>query len=88
MAELAACPDVLHLQRTTAFGYYDANFVVAVQRRTDHLGADARRGVVPAADLAHPAQQVVLATGAHERPLVFADNDRPGIMLARRPAPT
>jgi len=24
----------------------------------------------------------VLATGSHERPLVFADNDRPGIMLA------
>ena len=28
------------------------------------------------------ASQVVLATGAHERPLVFANNDRPGIMLA------
>ena len=28
------------------------------------------------------AGQVVLATGAHERPIVFADNDRPGIMLA------
>ena len=28
------------------------------------------------------ASEVVLATGAHERPLVFADNDRPGIMLA------
>ena len=28
------------------------------------------------------AGHVVLATGAHERPLVFPDNDRPGIMLA------
>ena len=28
------------------------------------------------------ARQVVLATGAHERPLVFDNNDRPGIMLA------
>ena len=28
------------------------------------------------------AKQVVLATGALERPLVFANNDRPGIMLA------
>ena len=28
------------------------------------------------------AKHVVLATGAHERPLVFPDNDRPGIMLA------
>ena len=28
------------------------------------------------------AKRVILATGAHERPLVFPDNDRPGIMLA------
>src|SRR5699024_11125175 len=28
------------------------------------------------------AQQVVLATGSHERPIVFKNNDRPGIMLA------
>ncbi len=28
------------------------------------------------------AKEVVLATGANERPLVFPDNDRPGIMLA------
>ena len=28
------------------------------------------------------AREVVLATGAIERPLVFADNDRPGVMLA------
>jgi len=25
---------------------------------------------------------VLIASGAHERPIVFADNDRPGIMLA------
>ena len=25
---------------------------------------------------------MIVATGAHERPIVFADNDRPGIMLA------
>jgi sarcosine oxidase subunit alpha len=28
------------------------------------------------------AGAVVLASGAHERPLAFADNDRPGVMLA------
>jgi sarcosine oxidase subunit alpha len=28
------------------------------------------------------ARRVVLATGAHERPLVFAGNDRPGVLLA------
>ena len=34
------------------------------------------------------AGEVVLATGAIERPLVFPGNDRPGVMLARRRAPT
>ncbi len=28
------------------------------------------------------AKQVILATGAIERPIAFANNDRPGIMLA------
>ena len=28
------------------------------------------------------ARRIVFATGAIERPLVFADNDRPGVMLA------
>ena len=39
VAELAGYPEVLHLQRTTAFGVYDDGFVLAVERRTDHLGA-------------------------------------------------
>ncbi|GAB3387521.1 2Fe-2S iron-sulfur cluster-binding protein [Amycolatopsis echigonensis] len=80
VAELAANPDVLHLQRTTAFGQYDDGFVLALERRTDHLGPDA----AGARQRVHRirAQHVVVATGAHERPIVFEDNDRPGIMLA------
>jgi len=62
------------LPRTTVFGYYDGNYLAALERcegdavrqRLWHLRAGA----------------VVLATGAHERPLVFANNDRPGVMLA------
>ena len=30
VAELATYPDVLHLQRTTAFGHYDDGFVLAL----------------------------------------------------------
>ncbi|MBO8195380.1 sarcosine oxidase subunit alpha family protein [Streptomyces oryzae] len=84
-AALDAAPEAVVLQRTTAFGSYDANYVLAVQRRTDHLGAEAPE---PAAGVSRQrlwhirARQVVLATGAHERPLVFAGNDRPGVMLA------
>ncbi|MEV5324931.1 2Fe-2S iron-sulfur cluster-binding protein [Nonomuraea sp. NPDC052634] len=59
------------LTRTTAIGYYDHNYVVAVERRA--------RGE----RLWHlRARQVVLATGAHERSVAFPGNDRPGVMLA------
>jgi sarcosine oxidase subunit alpha len=72
---------VTMLPRTTAFGYFPHNMIGLVERVTDHL-AD------PAANLPRErlwqvrAKEVVLATGAIERPLVFPDNDRPGIMLS------
>ncbi|WP_371573265.1 sarcosine oxidase subunit alpha family protein [Streptomyces sp. NBC_01314] len=84
-AALDAAPEAVVLQRTTAFGSYDDNYLLALQRRTDHLGADAPEASagVSRQRLWHiRARQVVLATGAHERPLVFAGNDRPGVMLA------
>ncbi|WP_063731610.1 sarcosine oxidase subunit alpha family protein [Streptomyces sp. RTd22] len=84
-AALDAAPEVVVLRRTTAFGSYDDNYVLAVQRRTDHLGADAPQpseGVSRQRVWHIRARRVVLATGAHERPLVFAGNDRPGVMLA------
>jgi sarcosine oxidase subunit alpha len=81
-AELATYPEVLHLQRTTAFGHYDDGFVLAVQRRTDHLGAAAPAEISRQRVWRIRARQVIVAAGAHERPVVFTDNDRPGIMLA------
>jgi sarcosine oxidase subunit alpha len=81
LTALRARENIVVLPRTTAFGYFNHNHVALVERVTDHL--------------AHPpsnmprervwqlrASEVVLATGSHERPLVFADNDRPGILLA------
>ncbi len=82
VAELAASPEVLHLQRTTAFGLYDDGFVLALERRTDHLGGAAPRHLSRQRVWRIRARSVVVATGAHERPVVFADNDRPGTMLA------
>ncbi|MEO6624106.1 MAG: 2Fe-2S iron-sulfur cluster-binding protein, partial [Burkholderiaceae bacterium] len=79
--ELAANPDVTLLTRTTAFGYYDGNLVGLVERVRDHLAA-------PSPDLPRErmwklrAKAVVLASGAHERPMVYAENDLPGTMLA------
>ncbi len=82
VAELTDHPNVLHLQRTTAFGHYDDGFVLALQRRTDHLGAEAPAAVSRQRVWRIRARHIVVAAGAHERPVVFADNDRPGIMLA------
>lgn len=81
LAELRAHPDVRILLRTTAFGHYDDGFVLALERRTDHL-APAPQGLSRQRVWRIRAGHVVVATGAHERPIVVADNDRPGIMLA------
>ncbi|MFF2929857.1 sarcosine oxidase subunit alpha family protein [Streptomyces mirabilis] len=80
--QLDNAPEVRVLRRTTVFGYYDDNHLLAVERRTNHLGADAPEHVSRERVWRIRARRVVLATGAHERSLAFADNDRPGVMLA------
>ncbi|MCT9930835.1 2Fe-2S iron-sulfur cluster-binding protein [Planotetraspora sp. A-T 1434] len=77
-ADLAGRPDVRVLSRTSVFGYYDDNYLVAVERRGEWGGQGRARERV----WRIRAGRVVLATGAHERPIAFADNDRPGVMLA------
>ena len=82
VAELTAMADVRLLPGTTVLGRYDANYLIAAERVGDALGPSAPAGL-PRLRLWHiRARRVVLATGALERPLVFAGNDRPGIMLA------
>ena len=78
---LRAAPNVRLMPRTQAFGYYAQNFVALSERLAEpDLLADPER---PRERLWQMrAREVVLATGAIERPLVFADNDRPGVMLA------
>src|SRR6202521_4451511 len=71
LATLHSQPDVRLITRATAFGHYDQNLVLVAERRP----GGGRLWQVR-------AKRVVLATGAHERPLIFANNDRPGIMLA------
>ncbi|MBK6013625.1 sarcosine oxidase subunit delta family protein [Streptomyces sp. MBT53] len=80
--ELTTIPEVRVLPRTTVFGHYDDNHLLAVERRTNHLGAAAPTHVSRERVWRIRARRVVLATGAHERSLAFADNDRPGVMLA------
>ncbi len=80
--ELKQMGEVTRLTRTTVTGYYDYNFVVANERVNEHLSPNRKAGGPKERLWKIRARQVVLATGAIERPLVFADSDRPGIMLA------
>ncbi|WP_426321312.1 2Fe-2S iron-sulfur cluster-binding protein [Microbacterium sp. E-13] len=70
------------LPRTTVFGVYDDGLALAIERRTDHLGSDAPADALRQRIWRIRAQRTIVAAGSHERPVVFADNDRPGIMLA------
>lgn len=81
VAELQGFANVQTLPRSTAFGYYDHNFVGILERRSDHLGLTAKTGARQRLHRVR-AKQVVLAAGAFERPLVFAHNDIPGVMQA------
>ena len=78
---LAGRSGVRLLPRTTAFGYGIDNLVALAERLVDHLPASLANGPRERQWLVRAAR-VVIATGSIERPLVFANNDRPGIMLA------
>jgi sarcosine oxidase, subunit alpha len=80
VARLVAAGVVL-LARTTAFGWFPDNMIGLAERVTDHLAEPDPR--LPRERLWQVrANEVVIAAGAIERPLVFPDNDRPGVMLA------
>ena len=81
LAALGRQPSVTLLPRTTAFGYFPHNLIGLNERLTDHLPA-AHAGATRERLWQVRAREVVLATGAIERPLVFPGNDRPGVMLA------
>ncbi len=67
------------LTRSMAAAYYDQNRLLILERRAE----EGRKSALPAERLwCVQASRVILATGALERPLVFPDNDRPGIMSA------
>ncbi|KEA63732.1 Sarcosine oxidase alpha subunit [Marinobacterium lacunae] len=80
--ELASYPDVLMLPRSTVNGYHDHNFLTINENRSDYKGDKAPADQVRQRMHRVRAHWVVLATGAHERPLVYGYNDVPGCMIA------
>ncbi|RWM30604.1 sarcosine oxidase subunit alpha family protein [Mesorhizobium sp.] len=77
-AELEGFGNVGLMERTTAVGLYDGKVLGLVERRDDAQAAGQARQVFTILR----AGAIVFASGAIERPLVFSNNDRPGVMLA------
>lgn len=79
---LRAHPDVLVLPRTTVVNVGDQGAVALVERVSEHVAPEHRHGRALRRLWQVRTRELVVATGATERSLVFADNDRPGVMLA------
>ena len=76
---LETMPNVTLRARTMVAGIYDHGYVLAEERVADHTPGDGR----PKKRLWRiRATRIITATGALERPLSFAGNDVPGVMLA------
>ncbi len=81
ISELKSMPNVIIKNRSQVFGYYDHNMLVMSERVSDHL---------PKTDKYTPkqrlwyirAKEVIISSGSIERPLVFGNNDTPGVMLS------
>lgn len=80
--KLEAAENVQVLAATLVTGAYEGNFFTLLQTLPGSDGEGAKGGVKAECLWKVQARHVVLATGAVERPLVFAGNDRPGVMLA------
>ncbi|WP_411036954.1 2Fe-2S iron-sulfur cluster-binding protein [Shinella sp. BYT-45] len=80
-AELRRRGNVRILLRCMVWGAYDGSVFAALEKVSDHRGKPAP-GAPRQRHWVIRTESVVHATGAHERPLVFPGNDRPGVMLA------
>ena len=68
--------------RTSVASYHGYNYLLARENLTDHLSKNEKQNKIRQRLLKIRAKKVVVATGSLERPLVFDNNDRPGIMLS------
>ena len=79
LADLRAMPNVTLRRNTMATGLYDHGYLIAREHLADH---DPNAGLPRQRLWRIRAGRIVTATGALERPLSFAGNDVPGVMLA------
>ena len=81
ISELKSMPNVTVKNRSQVFGYYDHNMLVMSERISDHLPKTNK--YTPKQRLWYiRAKEVLISSGSIERPLVFGNNDTPGVMLS------
>jgi len=81
ITELKEMPNVIVKNRAQIFGYYDHNMLVMSERMNDHLPKSKKYS--PKQRLWYiRAKEVVISSGSIERPLVFGNNDTPGVVLS------
>ena len=68
--------------RTSVAAYHGYNFLLARENLTDHLPLNKKKDKIRQRLLKIRAKKVIVATGSIERPLIFNNNDRPGIILS------
>ncbi len=68
--------------RTSVAAFHGYNFLLARENLTDHISIEQRKNKTRHNLLKIRAKKVITATGSIERPLIFNNNDRPGILLS------
>ena len=68
--------------RTSVAAFHSYNYLLARENLTDHLNKEEKKDKIRQRLLKIRAKKVIIATGSIERPLIFNNNDRPGIMLS------
>ncbi len=68
--------------RTSLAAYHSYNYLLARENLTDHLDINEKKDKIRQRLWKIRAKKVIIATGSMERPLIFNNNDRPGIMLS------
>ncbi len=81
ISELKEMPNVIIKNRAQVFGYYDHNMLVMSERISDHLPKTNK--YKPKQKLWYiRAKEVIISSGSIERPIVFGNNDTPGVVLS------
>ena len=75
-------PNLLIKNRTSLAAFHGYNYLLARENLTDHLSTNERKGKVRQRLWKIRAKKVIIASGSIERPLIFSNNDRPGVMLS------